>query len=700
MILRVFLFVSASAFVFCQDCSTLKSTLLVYGNGIRTTSEDATIDRQELDERLRPVLLQNGINPDSILPSQLAYDAVYVNPNGLGGVGGVINSGLQFFQAALQAKLQYTQEFWYWWSNAGVAPQWFNQIEQDIAVAIGTGTSALLQPDLLKHINDIYRPALTCGQTVIVLAHSQGNLYVNQAFDILFPSTSSPGIDRFKVIAVATPASRVPGGGHYNTLKRDPIWALPYLVGASSLLWNEDNGPYLGNDYFSSQTFFDWSFHDFTASYLAGVKGDASGNKILSDIISALPKTALLNQQDFSAASRPSWYSDNWYQLGTGFSGTLQSLSLKGYVDDSLYFASHLWLDEYLDSNYAQLSHTFTISDNAPFTSSLSDVIVAGLNIPLQPTKYYRLRTSQDYQNRSVILLGTSTLGLAMWNAFSNGIGRVENYYTFYPYLSSNGVPTPTAGFVMSAGNQTATEGQTLNVSAPFGVGATVTLDASTRSSGANGSTITGWQWTVNGVAVASASSLSYAFTPGTSTVSLTVTDSRGAKSLTVQGSIVVGPTIGTLMTVSTVTYVQSPSSPYAESFQTTNGGSLFSVSFTNPYDGCEAGIYAVLYQGADPNTATLVATSSFNNSDGTPISRSCNSGSGTMASVWSPAIPLQANQSYNIRIYGLGGARQTYSGPQSPSGRGGWTWNGTSFVLGTPHGESDWQLGVNYTIP
>ncbi len=139
--------------------------------------------------------------------------------------------------------------------------------------------------------------------------------------------------------------------------------------------------------------------------------------------------------------SNGSWYSDNWYDLGTGFYGLIRSLTLEGSIDNSSYFKSHLYLDEYLDSGYTQLNQTFTISDNAPFTDGLQKITINDLSIPLQPNKYYRLRTYQDYQNRSVILAGTSATGTAMWDEYVYDIGIVRNYYSFYPYLAGVIIP-------------------------------------------------------------------------------------------------------------------------------------------------------------------------------------------------------------------------------------------------------------------
>lgn len=97
----------------------------------------------------------------------------------------------------------------------------------------------------------------------------------------------------------------------------------------------------------------------------------------------------------------------------------------------------------------------------------------------------------------------------------------------------------PTAGFtMMSSGSQSKTDGQTLNLSVPSGTMANVNFDATTRSTAVNGANITGWQWSINNSPIAANGTFSHSFPPGTSTVSLDVTDSRGFQSTTATGTI------------------------------------------------------------------------------------------------------------------------------------------------------------------
>lgn len=169
---------------------------------------------------------------------------------------------------------------------------------------------------------------------------------------------------------------------------------------------------------------------------------DAAGNSSTIAIATATTPSWLTTfQPDDSTVSYPSWYGDNWYDLGTGFFGTIRSLTLEGHVNNPDYFASHVYIDEFLDAGYTELSQTFTISDDAPFTATSTRVTIGGITIPLLPNKYYRLRTYQDYQNRSVILAGTTATGSAMYDSYIVNRGGVQTIYAFEPYLAWTFIP-------------------------------------------------------------------------------------------------------------------------------------------------------------------------------------------------------------------------------------------------------------------
>ncbi|MEK7195110.1 MAG: peptidoglycan DD-metalloendopeptidase family protein, partial [Patescibacteria group bacterium] len=176
---------------------------------------------------------------------------------------------------------------------------------------------------------------------------------------------------------------------------------------------------------------------NFGRDYLFSIQAFENGEAVsrLSTTTVSVPDLLTTIQPEDTDISHWSWYSDNWYELGTGFYGTVYAMMLEGYVDASDYLASHISLLEFTDPEYRNLNRTFVISDNAPFTATTAKVTTKGLEIPLQPNKYYLLKTLQDRQNASVILRGTSATGTAMWNEFVYGAGRTEYVYSFYPYL-------------------------------------------------------------------------------------------------------------------------------------------------------------------------------------------------------------------------------------------------------------------------
>jgi hypothetical protein len=141
-----------------------------------------------------------------------------------------------------------------------------------------------------------------------------------------------------------------------------------------------------------------------------------------------------------------SWYDDNWYQLGNGFDFTIHDLILEASENYGNCYSetnSYLSLSEFSDSNYANLIASMPLFSgilSSITSTSTNKTIISGLNIALNPRRYYRLDTNYQCQNGSVSLKGTVTTGTAMWDMFLYGQGRVPYAYSFYPYLSWEGV--------------------------------------------------------------------------------------------------------------------------------------------------------------------------------------------------------------------------------------------------------------------
>jgi hypothetical protein len=196
------------------------------------------------------------------------------------------------------------------------------------------------------------------------------------------------------------------------------------------------------------------------------------------------------------------------------------------------------------------------------------------------------------------------------------------------PQLKTTNVP-PLAGFTMTAGSQSATDGQTLNLTVQGGAASSVTLSAVGRSSDPDGSVVA-WEWTFDGVRQnGSTATLTSSFGVGTHIITLIVTDNQGARSQPVSGTIVVSTftltarddtyvmTQGTILTVPPPGVLANDTIPsgtfVSVDFQTvppgtfadlTNGGFLYTPDPS--FVGVVTFRYLIHSTGGDSNTATV----------------------------------------------------------------------------------------------
>ena len=125
-------------------------------------------------------------------------------------------------------------------------------------------------PDITDHLR-LYRSAVFEGRKVILVAHSQGNLFANSAYRRL----TSDEKDATGIVAIATPDTHVEDGRPYTTLSKDlVIRALPFALPANT-----------SNDIGFFGFLADWTGHRFAESYL--VPGSNSRTRILSHIVGA-----------------------------------------------------------------------------------------------------------------------------------------------------------------------------------------------------------------------------------------------------------------------------------------------------------------------------------------------------------------------------------------------------------------------------
>jgi hypothetical protein len=131
----------------------------------------------------------------------------------------------------------------------------------DVAACFATGHDCAMFRDAIESA------VLDDGTRTIALAHSQGNFYANQIYQLLVGGKRIPA-DFFSIVAVATPDPNSPIGSYVNLID-DPVANL------SRLPWNANN----------NSGCFLFGCHLFRSSYIAG--SDSRG-KILDHIFDHL----------------------------------------------------------------------------------------------------------------------------------------------------------------------------------------------------------------------------------------------------------------------------------------------------------------------------------------------------------------------------------------------------------------------------
>ncbi len=151
----------------------------------------------------------------------------------------------------------------------------------------------------------------------------------------------------------------------------------------------------------------------------------------------------------------------------------------------------------------------------------------------------------------------------------------------------------PTAGFTMGFGLQTATDGQTLNLTVAPGGSATVSLDASTRSTDVQPGFVAEYQWRVDGTLQSGVlnSIRQFSLDASTHSIQLVVVDNQGASSLAATGTVIVNVALpGPRYTITDLGVLPGGDSSGAESINAAGVVVGKSSGTSNPiggYSGC-----------------------------------------------------------------------------------------------------------------
>ncbi|GAB7533910.1 hypothetical protein BGC_01150 [Burkholderia sp. 3C] len=116
--------------------------------------------------------------------------------------------------------------------STGIDPSLFSQAQQAVAEVnansasrIGgdvASTTAYADANVQTQVAQVTSTILNDGTRVLIVAHSQGNLYSNAVYQ---RAISAPGVKpaNIKVIGVASPAAQILGGGSYLTSDSDVV---------------------------------------------------------------------------------------------------------------------------------------------------------------------------------------------------------------------------------------------------------------------------------------------------------------------------------------------------------------------------------------------------------------------------------------------------------------------------------------------
>lgn len=261
------------------DCPSGLTTIF-FANGIWTTHDEAINSTSLLSTAVKARLNATGNHMDqSCLTFLPAYDSAFVDSNNV-----VINYGEvanQLITAIQQRELDFVSNFWgYVYNVTGIElPDWFVQTWETTVSTV----ASVSQPDLLAQ-ETWYITAGTDGNHAVVVAHSQGNLYVNEVYPVVSLSAS------LKPIALASPAPHTVGSGPWFTLDNDII----LTVSPGALSANLTNTPGCGTSLSDR-----WTCHSFDQSYISGnngqrglnLTGNNSGPTIEDAVISAIGLT-------------------------------------------------------------------------------------------------------------------------------------------------------------------------------------------------------------------------------------------------------------------------------------------------------------------------------------------------------------------------------------------------------------------------
>jgi hypothetical protein len=208
--------------------STCPPYVVVHGNGVATTRVTAELNLAALSSRIgtkrndypveyKLAFAQSGANQNA---TDLFNDAIEAFVQWNGGQ----RSGWSSFMRWLRGALSPT-------SSTPPATDLHATIRAFLEKARMAAAQATGDSD--KQVNEIYKPALLAGKRIVVVAHSQGTFYANEAYTRLAAIPEIGSAPRVRLAVAASPASFIAGNAgntRYVTAAID--WVMYPIPGA------------------------------------------------------------------------------------------------------------------------------------------------------------------------------------------------------------------------------------------------------------------------------------------------------------------------------------------------------------------------------------------------------------------------------------------------------------------------------------
>jgi hypothetical protein len=216
-------FVSAN-----EQCLIGKKTMFVFSNGMLNGENGIDDSTKAMEGLVRDLILHHDNNGTPIFDIDETYDFASAKN---------IFSLSQLYQVMSQRNYAEKTQAYDWLRDIVKKPDWVTDEEEQGISDLLSQTPSYNDSKLVKMVGQ-YMAYLDAGQRVIIIAHSQGNMYANMAYDRIV-SLQPEYSNSIGVVSVASPDKRLVSVlENYTTAKEDSIINFVRIFYSSTLPGN------------------------------------------------------------------------------------------------------------------------------------------------------------------------------------------------------------------------------------------------------------------------------------------------------------------------------------------------------------------------------------------------------------------------------------------------------------------------------